>query len=241
MAKEIIIDRKDHKVQKNRKRRKKLKTNFDPKLIFDKLLLAFGPQYWWPAKTSFEVMVGAILTQNTSWENVKKALKNLKQAKSLTPKKMISLKLPVLAEMLRPSGYFNVKAMRLKNYCAWYLSSGGYKALQKKSTEELRSELLKVNGIGFETADDILLYAFHRPVFVIDAYTRRLFQRLGMISGDEHYETLRHQFEKTLGSDVQLYNEFHALIVAHAKAYCRKKPACDTCRLAADCLFCNIN
>jgi endonuclease-3 related protein len=206
--------------------------------IHDKLLKYYGPQHWWPAKTPFEVMVGAILTQNTAWTNVEKAIANLRQAKVLNAQAIADLPADALAELIRPSGYFNIKAKRLQNFCRWYLAQGGLKALQQRDTTELRHALLSVNGVGPETADDMLVYAFERPVFVIDAYTRRLFSRIGLIGGDEGYEHLREQVEQAFVRDksrLRRFNELHALIVIHAKAHCRKQPACKGCPLSTDC------
>lgn len=180
-------------------------------------------------------MVGAVLTQNTAWINVERAIANLLEADALDPARILSVEEARLAEWLRPSGYFNIKARRLRNFCGWYVEAGGYPLLARWKTERLRPALLAVNGIGPETADDMLLYAFHRPVFVIDAYTRRLFARLGLIAGDEGYETLRHACETALGADVALFNEFHALIVAHAKDICRVRPRCGECVLRKRC------
>ncbi len=207
------------------------------KKIYRRLLKSYGPQRWWPGDTPFEVMVGAVLTQNTAWTNVEKAIANLKANRCLDPAAIVAAPHHQLAEWLRPSGYFNIKATRLQNFCTWYMRAGGFDTLAKKPTKELRKALLSINGIGPETADDILLYAFDRPVFVIDAYTRRLFTRLGFIKGDEDYETLRELFEKRLGPDVAVYNEYHALIVAHAKYACRKKPLCRGCELEKVCGF----
>ena len=203
--------------------------------IYRKLYQVYGAQHWWPGESCFEIMVGAILTQNTAWTNVEKAIVNLKQAQALNPKAIVASHPRRLASWLKPSGYFNVKAKRLRAFCRWLLAQGGERALARLSTEDLRTALLTVHGIGPETADDILLYAFERPVFVIDAYTRRLFQRLALIRGDETYETLRHLFETSLGRDVSLYNEYHALIVIHAKDICRKRPLCERCCLRARC------
>ena len=175
--------------------------------------------------------MGAILTQNTAWINVEKAIHNLKVKKCLSAKAILGLVDHKLAGLIRPSGYFNVKAKRLKSFCRWYVDNGELKQLQKKSTAILRPEILKIHGIGPETADDILLYAFHRPVFVIDVYTRRLFQRLGLIKGNEPYEELRAWFEKKLVEDHHMFNEYHALIVRHAKVSCRKVPLCEQCIL----------
>ena len=203
--------------------------------IFDALHAGYGPQNWWPGDTPFEVMVGAVLTQNTAWSNVEKAIANLVTRDMLDPGKIVSVRKDYLARWLKPSGYFNIKAERLKHFCRWYLESGVCPALRRISTEKLRQSLLSVPRVGPETADDILLYAFQRPVFVIDAYTRRLFSRLGLIAGDEPYETLRLMIEQTLGPDVELFNEYHALIVQHAKGVCRTRPVCDSCMLNTSC------
>jgi endonuclease-3 related protein len=207
--------------------------------VYDKLLAHYGPQHWWPGETPFEVMVGAVLTQNTAWSNVEKAIANLVANNALAPEAILQAPVQQLAEWLRPSGYFNVKAGRLREFCRWYLERGGLAALQSLSTPELRHELLRVKGVGPETADDILLYAFARPVFVIDAYTRRLFSRLGTIQGDETYEELRAFFERGLGGaageNVGIFNEYHALIVIHAKEACRKQPLCKGCPLRRRC------
>lgn len=203
--------------------------------VFDRLLERYGPQHWWPGDSPFEIMVGAVLTQNTAWTNVERAIANLVANDALDPGAMLAVDEARLAEWLRPSGYFNVKARRLRNFCRWYREAGGAPALARQDTAVLRHALLAVDGIGPETADDMLLYAFERPVFVIDAYTRRLFARLGLIDGNEGYETLRHACERALGPEVALFNEFHALIVAHAKQHCRVRPLCAACCLRRLC------
>lgn len=203
--------------------------------IFQQLLAQYGPQGWWPGETAFEVMVGAVLTQNTAWINVERAIANLTANAALSPERILAVDEAQLAEWIRPSGYFNIKARRLRNYCRWYTDAGGYQPLAKQSDMDLRRALLAVNGVGPETADDILLYAFERPVFVIDAYTRRLFARLGLIQGDEGYEVLRLALEQALGADVALFNEYHALIVVHAKDICRVRPRCSECILRKAC------
>ena len=180
-------------------------------------------------------MVGAVLTQNTAWTNVEKALANLISRNKLSADSIVAARRDHLANWLRPSGYFNVKAQRLKNFCRWYLEAGGFSTLSMFDTGTLRDALLSVNGVGTETADDILLYAFDRPVFVIDAYTRRLFSRLGFIGGDEAYDEIRLMLEDKLGPEVKLYNEFHALIVRHARHVCRVRPCCADCQLRAVC------
>jgi endonuclease-3 related protein len=203
--------------------------------VFEVLYGSYGPQHWWPGESPFEIMVGAVLTQNTAWTNVEKAIANLVAHDRLDADRIVAARKDHLANWLRPSGYFNVKAERLKNFCRWYLDAGGYTLLSGLETDELRESLLGVNGVGPETADDILLYAFERPVFVIDAYTRRLLARLGLFAGDEPYDVLRLAIEKALGQDVALFNEYHALIVHHAKQVCRTRPDCKACVLRARC------
>lgn len=208
--------------------------------VYRRLFDQHGPRYWWPGDAPFEVMVGAILTQNTAWINVERAIINLKESDALAPRAILDLSPARLAQILKPSGYFNIKAKRLRAYCDWYQAAGGMTRLRYWPTARLRAALLAINGIGPETADDILLYAFHRPVFVIDAYTRRIFMRLGLIAGDESYEDLRALFEDALAGcgrrrDVRLFNEYHALIVRHGNSICRIKPRCDLCSLAQRC------
>jgi endonuclease-3 related protein len=182
-------------------------------------------------------MVGAVLTQNTAWVNVEKAIANLRRVNLLSPQAIIDTRSTRLAKLIRPSGYFNVKTKRLRALCHWVIDQGGIENIGSVSTRELRAALLQVHGVGPETADDILLYAFCRPVFVIDTFTRRIFARLGMITGTEDYEALRESFELALGEDTSLYNEYHALIARHAKNTCRKKPLCQGCCLARVCLY----
>jgi endonuclease-3 related protein len=201
--------------------------------LYNRLSNAYGPQHWWPAETPFEIMVSAILTQNTAWTNVEKAIQNLKQADALNTHSIIALADDKLAVLIYPSGYFNVKSQRLKNYTKWFVDAGRLKGLQQLDNADLRQSLLGVNGIGPETADDILLYAFERPVFVIDTYTRRLFKKVLSISGDEPYETLRLCCESSLNQDVSLFNEYHALIVRHAKEKCSGEANCKHCCVEA--------
>lgn len=207
----------------------------DLQQVHDRLLDAYGRQHWWPAEEPFEVMVGAILTQNTTWANVEKAITELRGAGLLDAAALLACEQDALAALLRPVGYFNVKARRLRNFCDWYLCHGAGTGLSAWCSDELREGLLSVNGVGPETADDILLYAFQRPVFVIDAYTRRLFGRLGLLDAGLGYEALRAAFERALPADVELFNEYHALIVHHAKYFCRSRPRCTDCVLAGAC------
>lgn len=204
--------------------------------LYARLAESYGPQRWWPAETPFEVMVGAILTQNTSWRQVQIAIRNLREAGALSLLTLNELDVDVLASLIRPSGYYNLKARRLKNLCAWLLEMGGIEQLNGLDTCDLRDSLLTINGVGPETADDILLYALQRPVFVIDTYTRRLLKQLDLIGGDEDYESLRSAFETGLGADTELFNEYHALIVRHAKQPCsRQEPGGDGC-----CIHCYV-
>lgn len=202
--------------------------------LYDKLFAAYGPQHWWPARTPFEMMVGAVLTQNSSWQNVEKAIAQLGEER-LCPEYILSAPMQELAELIRPAGYFNVKAGYLKALSAWYLAGGGeIGAFSGLPDARLRQELLGVKGVGRETCDSILLYAFNRAVFVIDNYTKRITKRLGL-GLSEDYEELRLAFEAALPRDAALYNEYHALLVSHAKCYCRKIPLCSGCPLLPDC------
>ena len=203
--------------------------------VYRALSAAYGAQHWWPADSPFAVMVGAVLTQNTAWTNVERALTRLTERIPLTAEAILALEQEALAEALRPVGYFNIKARRLRAFCEAYLEQGGVDGLAQLETPVLRRRLLAIKGVGPETADDMLLYAFERPVFVVDAYTRRLFARLGVLAGDEGYEVIRQGFEAALGADAALFNEYHALIVHHGKDRCRPRPKCEACCLASLC------
>lgn len=206
--------------------------------VFHILLDVHGRRYWWPADTPFEVCVGAILTQNTNWGNVEKAIANLKGEGILSPDGLRDISLERLADIIRPAGYFNVKSGRLKEFIGWLFAEYGGSLERMFGVEwrVLRSELLKVRGIGPETCDSILLYAGHKPSFVVDAYTKRLFSRLGLISRDAVYEEVRSLFMENLPPDTELFNEYHALIVEHCKERCRKRPRCETCPLRSRCV-----
>ena len=201
--------------------------------IYQLLYDAFGPQHWWPGETPFEIITGAILTQNTNWTNVEKAIKNLKSAEYLTPAGLHNVDVSLLAEIIRPAGYYNIKAKRLKNFVNWLFDSysGEIANLQIVETSRLRAELLAIKGIGRETADSILLYALGRPVFVVDAYTARITIRHELIDPDADYEQLRELFESNLPEDVKLFNEYHALLVKAGKEFCRPKARCSGCPL----------
>jgi endonuclease-3 related protein len=202
--------------------------------IYRKLYSRFGPQYWWPGESPFEVMVGTILTQNTSWQNVEQAIANLKKADLLDARKIYGLPHKRLAGLIRPAGYFNVKAKRLKNFVKFYLENygGSVRKMRAFDTGTLRERLLSVNGIGQETADSILLYALGKPVFVVDAYTKRIYSRHKFFKEFAPYEVIQDFFMQNLKNDVKLFNEYHALIVKLGKDICRKsKPKCAVCPL----------
>ena len=209
--------------------------------LFHSLKKAYGPQHWWPADTPFEMAVGAILTQNTSWANVERAIGRLRERDLLSAKRMSKAPLRVLSQCLKPVGYFNVKAGRLKNFLN--LLSSEYKGSLKKLLTEplpaLRQKLLDVNGIGPETADSIILYGAKKPIFVVDAYTRRVFSRTGLLRPSASYEETQAYFMEHLPSQVGLFNEFHALIVEHAKQFCKTKPVCGPCPLRLSCNYAN--
>ena len=201
---------------------------------FRAMFQAHGKQHWWPGRTPFEVIVGAILVQNTSWINVERAIANLHQAKLLTPSAIESVPRAKLARLIRSSGYFRQKARKLKEFVAFLRKEhrGSLAAMFRTPTAKLREQLLRVYGIGPETADSILLYAGNHPVFVVDAYTRRILERHGLAYGKESYEEISGLFEKSLPNDPQLFNEFHALIVHTGKNYCRTRaPLCSQCAL----------
>jgi endonuclease-3 related protein len=206
---------------------------------FDLLLNHYGPLFWWPAETPFEVCVGAILTQNTNWGNVEKAIANLKAEGLLSPQALRDVDAARLAGVIRPAGYFNVKSRRLKDFIdhLFECCDGDLDRMFAGDWRELRMELLAVRGIGPETCDSILLYAGHKPSFVVDAYTRRLFSRLGLLREKEPYQEVRGMFMENLPADVELYNEYHALIVQHCKDFCRKKPLCGQCPIRSGCRF----
>lgn len=211
-----------------------MKESTDPaKKVFHLLFNAYGHQHWWPGDSPFEVIVGAILTQNTNWTNVEKAISNLKSENCLRPEKLQSINQEDLAAMIRPSGYFNIKAKRLKSFITFLFDkfNGDLDRMFSLPLASLRHELLSVKGIGPETADSILLYAGSHPTFVVDAYTKRIFSRLGLLHAEHTYNQVQDFFHEHLNKDVKLFNEYHALIVNHAKEYCRTKPLCHGCPL----------
>ena len=207
--------------------------------IYVRLLAAFGPQAWWPAETPFEVMVGAILTQNTAWRNVEQAIENLKARECLDPRRLLSLAEAELGSLIRPSGYYNLKARRLRAYLEFFVAryGGSVARMSSRRAPELRQELLAVWGVGPETADCILLYALGAPTFVVDAYTRRVFSRVGLVDESIGYDELQSLFLDTLPENIQMYKEYHALIVVLGKDICKPKPRCDRCPIRPVCGF----
>lgn len=196
----------------------------------------YGPQDWWPARSRFEVAVGAVLTQHTAWTGVARAIGNLHAARRLGPRRLRQLSLPRLGRLIRPAGTWRLKARRLRALAVFFLERAGgrLERLRGAPLETLRTELLAVPGIGPETADAILLYALDRPVFVADAYTRRVLSRHRMVPADIGYEALRRYLETHLPGDPALFNELHALLVAVAKSHCRARPRCEGCPLRFD-------
>ena len=207
--------------------------------IYHRLMAGYGPQYWWPASEPFEVIVGAILTQSAAWGNVEKAIANLKAAGALSPKALRRLPTSELAKLIYPSGYYNAKALKLKSFAHWL---GEYydddlDRLFAHDIDQLRQQLLSVHGIGQETADSIILYAANKPVFVIDAYTRRIINRIGLAPRGNSYSAYQALFMDNLPADTRLFNEYHALLVRLGKDVCRRHPLCPECCLNNFCQF----
>ncbi|MFC2949095.1 endonuclease III domain-containing protein [Virgibacillus sediminis] len=202
-------------------------------LMYEKLLDYYGPQGWWPADNPFEMMIGSILVQNTSWRNVEKAFQRLKPY--LEENVIYDMPVDELALLIRSSGFFNIKAKRIKSFMEWY-SRYDFDVDQVRRVEggRLREELLSIKGIGQETADVMLLYAFQHPVFVVDAYARRIFYRVGF-NMPKTYDAFREKVEGEVPGSLALYNEFHALLVEHAKVHCKAKPICEGCPLFTFC------
>ncbi len=198
--------------------------------IYNKLFEKFSNQNWWPAKTKEEIIIGAILTQNTAWSNVEKAINSLKKENLCSFEGILDANMKKLKNCIKPAGFFNQKALYLKNTALFFVKKGGIKNLSSVDTNTLRDWLLNIKGVGKETADSILLYAFERPVFVVDTYTKRLVERHGLLK-QPTYENTQKLFEDNLDRDALLFNEYHALIVKNAKVFCRKKPLCDNCPL----------
>ncbi|MCX8031159.1 MAG: endonuclease III domain-containing protein [Thermodesulfovibrionales bacterium] len=208
--------------------------NTNSLIKFYNLLSAFyGPQNWWPAETPFEVIIGAILTQNTSWTNVEKAIKNLRKENLLSPEKLRDISYLQLSEIIRPSGYYRIKAQRIKAFVNFFYENykGNLELLKEQKIEKIRFQLLSIKGIGKETADSILLYALEKPIFVVDIYTKRLLSRHQILNFKASYEEFQALFHDQITPDVQIYNEYHALIVKVGKDFCKATPICKGCPL----------
>jgi endonuclease III related protein len=206
--------------------------------IYTHLLDYYGPQHWWPADEPFEVMIGAILTQSTTWTNVEKAIRNLKEVKAISPVALRNMSASELAILIHPSGYYSVKTKKLKAFVSWLEKySDNLSEIGAKDTGELHEELLAIYGIGEETADSIMLYAAGKPVFVIDAYTRRIIDCIGITPNGNRYADYQQLFMDNLPPDVRVFNEYHALLVRHGKTTCRKNPLCRQCCLLTICKF----
>jgi len=211
--------------------------------IYRRLMDCYGPQHWWPAEGPYEMMVGAVLTQSAAWSNVERAIANLKTVGALSPKALRGLPLPELASLIRPCGYYNAKALKLKSLANWLgeFCGDNLNLLSVNNTDALREQLLSVHGIGEETADSIILYAAGKPVFVIDAYTRRIVDRLGLEPEGSSYAAYQDLFMNNLPADTELFSEYHALLVCLAKQVCRRRPLCHNCCLSGICPSCVIN
>lgn len=222
-------------IKKAHREKKRSTVDVRPPLqvVYEKLFEHFGPQHWWPGRTRLEIIVGAILTQNTAWSNVERAIARLRRERCLNFRKLHHTPLETLAEWIRPAGYYRIKARRLRHFTNWVQQTfgGDLRRLFALPTQQMRAALLTVSGIGPETADSIVLYAGERPVFVVDAYTRRFLERHAWIRKGAMYDEIAQLFIRALPRDAQLFNEYHALIVALGKTYCRSRPRCELCPL----------
>jgi len=199
----------------------------------------YGPQYWWPAPEPFEIIVGAILTQSAAWGNVEKAIASLKATKALSPEALRRLPLAEVAALIHPCGYYNAKALKLKSFAHWLgeYYDDSLETLFASNIGHLRQQLLAIHGIGEETADSIILYAAHKPIFVIDAYTRRIISRIGLAPDGNSYAAYQALFMNNLPAGAGLFNEYHALLVGLAKDVCRRRPLCQRCCLNNLCRY----
>jgi len=209
-----------------------------PMQVYQQLLAHYGKQGWWPADTAFEMMIGAILTQNTSWTNVEKALHKLREANVLDAQSLAACDKQSLEQWIRPAGFFRQKSASLLELCHFYLEQGAMDGLRAWPMQSLRTRLLDIHGIGPETADSILLYGIKKTIFVVDSYTKRIFHRLGILPAEINtYDAVQHFFQQQISSTLAVYQELHALIVVHAKAHCRSKPQCHDCPVLKHCVY----
>lgn len=207
--------------------------------IYHQLMARYGPQHWWPAEEPFEVIAGAILTQSAAWGNVEKAIASLKSAGALSPEALRLLPISEVASLIHSCGYYNAKALKLKSFAHWLGEQydDSLSELFANDIEHLRRQLLSIHGIGHETADSIILYAANKPIFVVDAYTRRIINRIGLAPDDNSYAAYQALFMNNLPADAALYNEYHALLVRLGKDVCRNRPLCHQCCLNSLCCF----
>lgn len=201
--------------------------------VYRRLISTLGPQSWWPGESPFEVMIGAILVQNTAWKNVERAIANLRDADLIDPRRLASMAQPELEELIRPAGYFRVKSKRLRNLLDFIIHSyeGSIDAMRAEDPHRMRQELLGVHGVGPETADSILLYALDMPVMVVDAYTKRIWVRHGWVEPEADYHQLQAQIAAELPVEAPLLNELHALLVNVGHLWCKPTPSCESCPL----------
>jgi endonuclease-3 related protein len=206
------------------------------KEFYSALYKRYGPQKWWPADTELECILGTILTQNTTWKNVEKALENLKKEGLISIEKLALIPTETLGKLIRPSGYFNQKATKIKSFINFVMENygGNIHKMFEEETQKLRDKLLSIRGIGPETADSILLYVAEKPMFVVDAYTYRVLLRHNLIPEETTYQSIQELFMESLPEDTKLFNEYHALLVRLGKEHCRKKPICEGCPLEYD-------
>lgn len=199
--------------------------------IYQNLYKVIGPRHWWPGDSPFEIIIGAILTQNTSWKNVERAIRALKDKKLLEPLKLYKIEEGLLAQTVKSSGFFNIKAKRVKNFICFLFEhyQGSLEKMFSENVTPLREKLLKINGIGPETADSILLYGGEKPIFVVDAYTKRILERHNLVPKGARYGEIQELFMKNLESDVSMFNEYHALLVYAGKHFCKRRPNCEHC------------
>lgn len=209
----------------------------DPTWLYHRLFRQYGPQHWWPADDPFEVVLGAILTQNTAWNNVEKVLSQLREQRLISLEAMLSISKENLAKLIRPAGFYRRKSACIKAIASWLAQQGGIENLKRQNRASIRKGLLNIPGIGPETADAILLYALEKCSFVVDAYTQRILGRLGLLGSGSTYSQARQFLVSNIEKEISLYQEYHALLVAHAKAHCRNTPMCDGCPIIDVCRY----
>ena len=209
----------------------------DPARLYHRLFRRYGPQHWWPADNQFEVILGAILTQNTAWGNVEKALSQLREQRLIALEAMLCISTEKLAKLIRPAGFYRRKSACIKAMSNWLAEQGGIENVKRQDSVSIRKDLLNIPGIGSETADAVLLYALAKCCFVVDAYTRRILSRVGLLGPGPSYSQAQQFLVSNIDKEISLYQQYHALLVAHAKAHCRKTPLCGGCPLFDVCRY----